>query len=129
MASQEFNVDIYRQANMPREPFAYTLFQKRGTIAAPQFVRARHRFRGPRESEKFNLEMAQMRFDLTNLFWKSTYNEARFFEQTDVLENGGTITAIFSSELGTSTTTVESISTLALRINRLEKRIKALENG
>lgn len=49
-------------------PFLYSKYNKRNIFSQPQFTIRNHRFRGPRESEKINLEIGQLVFSVRKLY-------------------------------------------------------------
>lgn len=56
-------------------PIFYSPIDIKGKILPAQFTRMRHRYRGPRESEKINLEHHQIFYSITKLFQQ--YNDIR----------------------------------------------------
>lgn len=125
-------------------------------IFAPQLVRWRHRYRGPRESYKVNLEMQQFLYDTRKLYEGIDMNSNNFITDSYGIEFGVNLDTYFWSSYyptqiydnssstydsaeydGPIFVSVPSIDLVALditgsndiimRLNRLLKRVEALE--
>ena len=75
----------------------YSLNQPNNTIYAPQLIRSRSRHRGPRESEKINLEMYQFLFDVRKLYELVGFNTNTYYYVSDSIEYGSSLTTYFWS--------------------------------
>lgn len=101
------------------------------SISQPQFQRNRHRYRGPKESYKINLEMDQFHFDVRKLFQE--YSEASdFFDfSTELLYDGGVLPEVEyvwdDSTPLLESLQLEGIESLACRVEALHNRIRRLE--
>lgn len=60
-------------------------------VTQPQLTRTRHRYRGPRESYRVNLEMAQFQMDVRRLYQRVVSQEDTFRAHVDVALAGGTL--------------------------------------
>ena len=54
-------------------------------LRQPNLIRQRHRFQGPRESEKINLEINQIKYDLMNINRKLAVVEEEVYELFDLI--------------------------------------------
>lgn len=119
-----------------------------GAVMEPHFTRTRHRFRGPRESEKFNLDADSFYADVTLLklyigFAASNIDvQGHVFLGTEALESSLEGMASFVDYLANVPThweptsedsdlyaDIEDLSKIRDRLNAIEARIKNLENG
>lgn len=87
----------------------YSLVPTRDFVSAPSFVRWRHRFRGQRESYKFNAEISAFIFDVRRLYEKYGALDAKLSEHVFVLVNGGSVNAdiFFADALTAATPAIE----------------------
>lgn len=83
-------------------------------LRQPNLVRQRHKFRGPRESEKFNLEIDQIRFDLLKSLTELESLEEELTELYDTyIRDGANADAIFDDSLvDFEETALEAINTI-----------------
>lgn len=99
-----------------------TFFHSNPTIktqlSQPNLTRARHRYRGPRESHKVNLEINQYLYDITRLYQLTLTAEATFRAHMLTLTDGGQ--AIPDLD-------VVGLTELTNRTQRLRDRVRALE--
>lgn len=89
----------------------------RNEISQPQLQRARSRFRGPRESYKFNLEVSQTTFDIVRLYQEVNDTKAIYDANTIVMHDGGTVAG----------QVLEGLEELTNRLHRLRDRVRILE--
>lgn len=104
-------------------PEFYSDVERRNHFSAPQMTITRQRYRGPRESEKINLEMNQLAFSIKRLYERYDQLAADFVEDASILLEGGTL--FVESENGPLK--VDGLENLTGRIEDLSKRLKALE--
>lgn len=119
-------------------PNFYSEHNLKEQFNAPQFTRVRHRFRGPRESEKINLEINQLYYSINKLYSIQNDFNDHFIKSANLLIEGGEISLMGekypSSDLypGDETYTVGDplvllgLVELAAEIERLERRVKNL---
>jgi len=98
----------------------YHSLDRRQHLSQPQMGRARHRWRGWRESGKLNLEMQQFYFDVATMHARTTAQEETFEASVDILLDGGAVVP---------TTDTEGLDPLLLRANALLDRVRVLETG
>jgi hypothetical protein len=91
---------------------------------APQYTRNRHRFRGPRESEKINLEINQTLFSIKKLYEKNEKFRDNFINHATLLLGGGDSGV---NDEGNNPLVLLGLENLIVRIDQLERRLKALE--
>lgn len=101
-------------------------------LAQPQLIRTRHRFRGQKESYKFNLELGQLRFDSIRLIEKFMNLESTHTTNNSFVYEGGLLQGVkmVDSELATPSTldvVLEGIESLATRLTKLENTLRVLE--
>lgn len=117
-------------------PLVYAEVDRRNWLLQPNFVRSRARFRGPRETEKINLEINQMYYDLhrTRAKMDATASNLEAFIQR--FEGGVSfedidLRAEWTDPLDPDEQTVEllSMTELARQIDRLRSRVKSLEES
>lgn len=89
------------------------------TESEPQLQRARQRYRGPRNSERINLEAAQFLYDVSRIHERLNNVQTDFKNALSLLANGGT--TVHGESL-------RGVENLAADIIALEKRIRMLEN-
>lgn len=115
-----------------------------GTFVQPQFTRLRHRYRGPRESWKINLEHGQMSYQIYKLYEKAGTIRTKYLDNVELLESGdeaiveGYPGLMPSNTLEPSNTLhpqdpiphiqIFGLDTLTERIQRLQQRIRFLES-
>lgn len=80
-------------------PNFYSEHNLRRHFNAPQFTRSRHRFRGPRESEKINLEMDQLHYSIHKLYQGQDEFQEHFVDRANLLLEGGDTTLLDNTEL------------------------------
>lgn len=97
----------------------YHSLDQRQFLSQPQMGRARHRWRGWRESSKVNLEIQQFYFDVLKLTANTTVQEETFEADVTVLLDGGTVVAA----------DVEGLEALTARASALLDRVRVLEIG
>lgn len=104
-------------------PVFYADINKRNFFSAPQFNRMRHRYRGPRESSKINLEVDQISFSLHKLYetYNAIFGDFRTYANL-LLEGGDTEVDSLSGDL-----VLDGLEELTARVVALDKRVKALE--
>lgn len=88
-------------------------------INQPQFQRTRHRYRGSRESYKFNLELCQMYFDIRRLYEDVQTARTNYTAQTASINAGGAVVA----------EVIVGLDDLTGRLQRLTDRVLALETS
>lgn len=102
----------------------YSKYNLRKHINAPQFNRMRHRFRGPRESEKINLEMDQLYYSIHKQDETHKAFNDKFVMYAEMLLEGGTLTGIdFEGE----EIIISGLLDVAKRLDALARRVQALE--
>lgn len=106
-------------------PVFYVDVNRREFFNAPQYTRQNHRFRGPRESEKVNLEITQMYFSINRLYNLTANLRQRYLELADLLLTGGTISEDLLDE-DDDAHVLEGIEPLVDRTALLERRLKSL---
>jgi hypothetical protein len=87
-------------------------------LSQSNLSRARHRYRGPRESHKINLEITQFLYDVTRLYQLTVTAEDTFHSHMLTLTDGGQ--AIPDLD-------VVGLTELTIRTQRLRDRVLALE--
>lgn len=100
-------------------------------FAQPQLIRTRQRYRGQKESYKFNLEIGQLRFDTIKLIEKYINMEAAHEIDISNLYDGVAFDNIQYTDYELSTPSdsdvlLEGIDSLSERVNRLTQRLKSL---
>lgn len=105
-------------------PEFYSEHNMRRQFNAPNFTRTRHRFRGPRESEKINLEMNQMYTAIQVLHKNHDEFQHRFVESATTLLEGEGLTVEMNED---GPIVLVGLEELASRIDMLRRRVKALE--
>lgn len=105
-------------------PTLYHEYNRREQFLAPQFNRSRHRYRGPRESFKINLEIDQFAFSVHRLY--ESYEDFReeFIMKASLLLSGGE--SGFNDEDDQSVL-LPGYEELVARLQRLQSRARALE--
>lgn len=98
----------------------YHSLDRRQHLSQPQIARARHRWRGWRESGKLNLELQQFYFDVVVLSARATVEEETFEADVTTLLDGGTVVP---------TTNTEGLESMLFRANALLSRVHVLETG
>lgn len=102
--------------------YLYSMTDRSRWVMEPVFVRTRHRYRGPRQSLKMNLEMDSFRFDILRMRTTVQSLRERFESYKQILVYGGLI------DLGDSNLLeVLGIYDLAARVNVNARRVKSLE--
>lgn len=99
-------------------------------ITEPQLTRWRHRYRGVRESLKFNTETQQFLYDVTELYAQNAALSERMTFDLGLVEDGGSITAVVSWDDGSPVeepVVLAGLDTLVVRAQALNQRITALE--
>jgi hypothetical protein len=109
----------------------YSLTDKSTWIYEPNYVRRRHRYRGPRESLKFNQEISQLFYDLHRIKAKLEQVSTDATDFSSLLTDGGEIDGVEYSwdddaTPGTELVVLVGTEILAARIQRVQDRIKAL---
>lgn len=84
-------------------PVFYSTTDHHVQLLQPQSLRSRSRYRGPRESDKTNLEISQMTYDIVRLYTLMDDLDTTLEEHIAVLDEGGDPT-------GPSIYSVESVS-------------------
>jgi len=105
-------------------PTFYAEHNIRRHFNAPQFTRSRHRFRGPRESEKINLEMDQLYYSIHKLYQIQDEFQEHFVQSANLLLEGGNIDVEFNED---GPIEVIGLEELVVRVDMLRRRVKALE--
>lgn len=95
-------------------------------LSAPQFQRSRQRLRGPRESEKMNLEVAQFYYDIERLYERLQEVGVRLASNIAAIEDGTVSLEVY--EGGSSTVSlISGMLDIATEISMLEDRVRSLE--
>lgn len=105
-------------------PTFYSEENKRKHFNAPQFTRMRHRFRGPRESEKVNLEIDQLAFSIRKLYQSDSGFRDKFVGLADLLLVGGEVEGLEDEE--EDVIELEGLEALVLRAQRAMTRARSL---
>lgn len=117
-------------------PILYFEHRKDKLLFSPQYTRVRHRYRGPRESYKNNLEQSQIRFTIHKLYKAFNDFRADFLAKHADLYGGIVFEeGIFpGDQLYPGATTypnedfrLSSIDDLTMRLQDLQSRVRALE--
>ena len=103
-------------------------------LTEPQLTRWRHRYRGQRESYKFNVESDQMLYDIITLY--ATYDSLRADVKADhalMVEGGELEDVAFEYEVDGNPVsddplTILGIEALASEVELLRLRLQALED-
>lgn len=103
----------------------YSEFSLRKHINAPQFNRMRHRFRGPRESEKINLEMNQLYYSIHKQYEIQQAFNDKFVTYAENILDGAELTGLGFN--GEGDIEIPGLSDMAKRIDALDRRVRALE--
>ena len=111
----------------------YSRIDKSQWVYQPNHTRTRHRYRGPRESQKINLEMQQAFTDMCKLDLEITAAEDVMTTYADNILNGVTYSDItYTDEDATPTNvnvTLKSLTDHARDLTSLDERLKRIENG
>lgn len=100
----------------------YHQYDARALLSAPQFVRMRSRYRGPRESYKFNLESQQFLYDVRRLLARYTGMAGIFKTDVSWIEDGGTVPGVTPGDLLGLNVLSERAAALSNRLRKLEGR-------
>lgn len=111
----------------------YDLRDIRYWVYQPNLVRWRHRFRGVRESLKFNQEIGQYYFDINNARTKMEDVESTQRDNVDLVLDGGTVEDV-SIMIDDATPSVEDMilpgfESLSGTFARIHNRIRSLERN
>lgn len=111
----------------------YDLRDIRYWVYQPNIVRWRHRFRGVRESLKFNQEIGQYIYDINNARQKMLAVEVTQGENVELVLDGGEIQDV-EILIDDATPTVESMvlpgfESLTSSFARIRNRIRSLERN
>lgn len=101
----------------------YTLVNRSDWVIEPTFTVMRHRYRGPRQSYKYNLELGSLRFEIMRMRNQLDAMRTRFDRYQDFLIYGGTL------ELDAALVDVEGIYNLSSKVQTTIRRIKSLERS
>lgn len=111
----------------------YSDDNRRIYFSAPQFTKFRHRFQGPRESQKINLEIDQLYYSIRKLYDKQEEFQYKFVEKADLLLGGYPADLDYpgsntfpSAELFPDLD-LSGIEEFAERLDKLQRRVQALE--
>jgi len=105
-------------------PTLYHEYNRREQFLAPQYTRSRHRYRGPRESYKVNLEIDQFAFSVHRLH--ETYEDFRgeFVTKAFLLLEGG---ESGFNDADDQQVLLPGYEELVARLQRIQNRVRALE--
>jgi hypothetical protein len=109
-------------------PNLYSNIDKSSWVYAPNFGRSRAKYRGVRESYKFNTEIYQILYDFRKLYEKFDSLDTVFSLNLNTIENGSTLSATYVwRNVAESPMTLPGVNDLALRISQLKHRVLVLE--
>lgn len=107
----------------------YSEANRREHFSAPQLTRVRHRYRGPRESEKINLEINQLAFSIRRLYEMYKAISDEFANDVQLLTEGGVITVEEEDGATPTPVYVDGLDELAAKLESLMKRVESLEEN
>lgn len=110
----------------------YWEIDKSSWLYQPNLERSRHRYRGVRESFKFNLEINQAHFDLTYLSAKKDEVTTFLNDNTTRLYSGASIGGVeynwyYDSEASDQPLALDGMDTMKGSIMKLRDRVRDLE--
>lgn len=109
-------------------PATYTAVRIDNRVYQPNFVRWRHRFRGPRESLKVNQEIGQYRYDLNKSLKRLDDLDAALETMSDLFVNGGSVEGVTFTEDGeTEAVVIAGFEDLSGRLAHARDRIRVME--
>ena len=103
----------------------YSEINKRSFVYQPNMSRSRQRYRGPRDSQKINLEISQFLYDVNNInkktdeFTLMTLRYAAYVARGTIIDN--------ISYSGTSDNVLIGVLEMASEIEDLKNRIVEME--
>lgn len=104
----------------------YAEYNKRAILTSPDFNRARHAFRSPRDSYQINLESEQLRYSIKKLYSKDTTLKTDMISKGTTMTEGGTVAVKYNSDANPDEI-LDGIETLAASVYDARRRIEALE--
>lgn len=101
-------------------------------LVQPQSIRLRHRFRGPRESWKINLENDQWYLDVSRLYemafaMADTVSDIEDQDMGSIDADEETDAADFYRDTALAAESYTPITKLAQQLQNLDQRVRALE--
>jgi hypothetical protein len=103
----------------------YDEIDKKSFIYQPNMSRSRQRYRGPRDSQKINLEISQFLYDLNNINKKTDEFILMTLRYSAYVARGTIVDGIVYS--GTSDNVIVGILEMASEIEDLKNRIIEME--
>lgn len=114
---------------MPHPTKMYKSYDKRHHLDAPEFTRSNHRYRGPRESSKVNLEIGQLIYSFAKLGERYDSFQEEFSGLSDILLEGGVIEGVYSNEGDVEHIEIHGLNEIAAKIQQLNLRINNLRES
>lgn len=105
-------------------PLLYSAYDSKYFVYQPNFVRSRHRFRGPRESQKINLEINQILYDTHSLDKKQAALVSYTADARDSIMNGKSFSPVTFNWIDDSTPGAQPL--VIPGFEELKKRVEAL---
>lgn len=112
---------------MAHPTLLYKTYDKREHLDAPQYTRPNHRYRGPRESSKVNLEIDQLVYSIAKL--SETYDlfQQEFEGMGSVFVNGGELPAVLGKD--GEVVEVPGLNDIAAKVEQLHIRVNNMRES